>query len=188
MRIDRVTVIGREAMAKTHTILEVFVASPGDVADERRILEDVVSEFNNTWGDKHKVWLELVKWETHSRPGFGEDPQDVINKQVGDMYDIFLGIMWARFGSPTNRAESGTEEEFNRAYSRLKEVPASVQIMFYFKDAAIPPSQIDTEQLSKVQAFKQRIADEYGGLYAEFETTDDFQTKTRIQLSKVVQE
>jgi methyl-accepting chemotaxis protein len=60
--------------------------------------------------------------------------------------------------------------------------------MFYFKDAGIPPSQMDAEQLGKVQAFKKKIADEYGGLYYQFENTDDFQTKARIHLSKVVQD
>nr|WP_255712951.1 DUF4062 domain-containing protein [Rhodopirellula sp. JC740] len=174
-------------MAKTHTILEVFIASPGDVAAERKVLEDVVSEFNLTWGDKHKVRLELVKWETHSRPSFGEDAQDVINKQVGDSYDIFLGIMWGRFGTPTSRAESGTEEEFARAHRRLRDGD-NVQIMFYFKDAGISPSQMDGEQIVKVQAFKKQFADEFGGLYQQFETTEEFQTKARIHLSKVVQD
>lgn len=174
-------------MAKTHTILEVFIASPGDVAAERKVLEDVVSEFNLTWGDKQKVRLELVKWETHSRPSFGEDAQDVINKQVGDSYDIFLGIMWGRFGTPTARAESGTEEEFARAHQRLRDGD-NVQIMFYFKDAGIPPSQLDGEQIVKVQAFQKQIADEFGGLYQQFETTEEFQTKARIHLSKVVQD
>ena len=53
-------------MPKTHTILEVFIAPPGDVAPERSVLEGIVSEFNLTWGDKHKVRLEIVKWETHA--------------------------------------------------------------------------------------------------------------------------
>ncbi len=60
--------------------------------------------------------------------------------------------------------------------------------MFYFKDAGIPPSKMDGKQLEKVQAFKKKIADEYGGLYFQFETTDEFQTKARIHLSKVVQD
>jgi hypothetical protein len=174
-------------MAKTHTILEVFIASPGDVTPERAVLEEVVSEFNLTWGDKHKVRLELLKWETHSRPSFGEDAQDVINKQIGDSYDIFLGIMWGRFGAATARAESGTEEEFARAHERLRNGD-NVQIMFYFKDAGISPSQMDGEQIVKLQAFKKQIADEFGGLYQQFETTEEFQTKARIHLSKVVQD
>ena len=44
--------------------------------------------------------------------GLGIDAQDVINRQLGE-YDIFLGIMNTRFGSPTHRADSGTEEEFD---------------------------------------------------------------------------
>lgn len=174
-------------MAKQHTILEVFIASPGDVASERKVLEDVVAEFNLTWGDKHKVRLELVMWESHSRPGFGEDGQDVINHQIGDSYDIFLGIMWGRFGTATGRAESGTEEEFSRAYARLRKGDL-MQMMFYFKNAGIPLNQMDAGQFSKVQSFKKKIAEEYGALYYEFETTEDFQTKARIHLSKVVQD
>lgn len=175
-------------MAKQQTLLQILVASPGDVAEERKILEDVMNEFNLTWADSHKVRLELVKWETHTRPGFGEDAQDVINKQIGDQYDIFLGIMWGRFGSPTSRAESGTEEEFERAYSRLKTSPENIQIMFYFKDAAIPPSKIDPTQLAKVQEFQRKIATEYGGLYHRFGSTEEFRTKSRIHLSMLVQD
>ena len=47
---------------------------------------------------------------------------------------------------------------------------------------------MDGAQIVKVQAFKRTIAVEYGGLYYQFETTDDFQTKARIHLSKVVQD
>ncbi len=175
-------------MAKTHTLLQVFVASPGDVTDERTLLADVVAEFNKTWGTRNGVMLELLRWETDSRPGFGADAQDVINNQIGDEYDIFIGIMWGRFGSQTKRAESGTEEEFNRAYARLIDSPNTVQIMFYFKDAGIPPSKIDTAQLQKVQEFKGKISGEYGGLYHSFESPEQFQTSVRMHLSTVVQD
>lgn len=174
-------------MPETHTTLKVFVASPSDVAAERQSLEDVISEFNNTWGENRKVRLELLKWETHSWPAFGEGAQDVINRQIGDTYDIFLGIMWGHFGTPTIHADSGTEEEFNRAYARFKDDPGSVQIMFYFKDAPIRPSKMDEGQMGKVKTFKKKIAHELGGLYHEFETTEEFQTKARIHLSKVVE-
>ena len=107
-------------MAKTHRIFEVFIASPVDGEPEREALETVVSEFNLTWSDTHRANLELVKWETHSRPAVGRDAQDVIDGQVSSNYDIFLGIMWGRFGTATARAGSGTEEEFQIAYDRLK--------------------------------------------------------------------
>lgn len=175
-------------MAKTQTVLQVFVASPSDVKDERTLLDGVISEFNKTWGVRNGVILELLKWETHSHPAFGNDAQDVINDQIGDDYDIFVGIMWGRFGSSTKRAESGTEEEFNRAYDRHIRSPNSVQIMLYFKDAGLPPSKIDSEQLRKIQNFKARISDECGGLYHSFETPEQFQTSVRMHLSTVVQD
>lgn len=175
-------------MARTQTVLQVFVASPGDVVDERGVLEEVIAEFNLVWGNENNLRLELVKWETHTRPGFGEDAQDVINTQIGDEYDIFLGIMWGRFGSPTDRADSGTEEEFDRAYSRFKSSPESVQIMFYFKDAGIAPSKMNPTQLAKVQEFRRKIESELGGLHHTFDSVEDFRTKSRIHLSKLVQD
>lgn len=177
---------GADPMSGTCRLRRIFVASPSDVAEERKIVEEVVNEFNLTPRDNCDVRLELVKFETHTRPGFGVDAQSVINSQIGDKYDILLGIMWGRFGSPTNRAESGTEEEFKRAYSRLKSSPGSMEIMFYFKNAGILLNKIDPEQLAKVQAFKKLIASEYGGLYHEFETVEQFRTKLRMHLSRLV--
>ena len=175
-------------MAENLIHLRVFVASPSDVPDERRVLEGVINEYNRTWAKTLKVHLDLIKWETHTYPAIGDDAQEVINRQVGDDYDILLGIMWGRFGSSTGRAESGTEEEFNRAYRRSTSSPGSVQIMFYFKDAPIRRSEMDLEQLSKVDAFQRRIAAEHGVLYDTFETTEEFRTKVLFHLSKVVQD
>ena len=75
-------------MAKSRTILQVFVASPSDVIEERKGLEEVVDEFNNTWATNKKVSLELIKWETHSYPDCGDDAQDVINQQISNDYVI----------------------------------------------------------------------------------------------------
>ncbi len=174
-------------MAKTQTHLQVFVASPGDVGDERRILETVIRE-HNLMLSRSDVHLDLIKWETHTYPAIGADAQDVVNQQIGDEYDIFIGIMWGRFGSPTKRAESGTKEEFERALNRYISSEGSVQIMFYFKEAGIPPSKIDPRQLSNIQEFKRRIAKDHGVLYKEFETAEDFQTKVRMHLGLVVQD
>ena len=47
-------------MAKKITVLRVFVASPGDVKDERRILEDVINELNLLWQDQLVPQLSKV--------------------------------------------------------------------------------------------------------------------------------
>ena len=174
-------------MPQTQTLFKVFVASPSDLAEERKILGEVIDDINRTESDAHNIILKLLKWETDSRPGFRRGgPQDVINQQIGNDYDIFLGIMWGRFGSPTPRAKSGTEEEFDLAFSRWKKSPESVEIMFYFKNAGIPPST-DLEQLKQVQKFKEKISDQ-GGLYYEFQDAEEFRTQARRHLIQVIQD
>jgi hypothetical protein len=100
------------------TLLKVFIASPGDVAEERGMAESVVQELNRTLCKALCLRLELLRWETDTFPGLGSDSQAVINEQIAEDFDIFVGILWSRFGTPTPRAESGTEEEFNRAVAR----------------------------------------------------------------------
>jgi hypothetical protein len=174
-------------MPRSLTILQVLVASPNDVAEERDVVADAIEELNATWRKSGTIQLNLLRWETDTRPGLGTDAQAVINSQIADDYDIFIGIMGARFGTPTGRAESGTEEEFERAAARFKEDPQKVSVMFYFKDA--PPTSlldIDPVQLARVQRFQQRL--QSSGLIRLFKTRDEFAKLMRMHLSLEVQE
>src|SRR5205085_11009849 len=123
-------------MPKKVTILQVLVSSPADLRQERDLLYEIVEELNVTWRTSSTIQLKLLTWEKDSRPALAEDAQAAINVQLGNDCDIFVGMMAARFGTPTGRAASGTEEEFERARSRFEQDPKSVSVMFYFKDAA----------------------------------------------------
>ena len=169
-------------MPRTVTVLRVFVASPDDVSEEREALEEVVREINLTLPERDEIRLDLVRWETHAYPGVGSDVQAVINEQIGDDYDIFVGIMWKHFGTPTGRAGSGTEEEFQRAYQRYRENPDQIKIMFYFKDAPVTPSAIDTDQLASVNEFRSQLG-EQGTLYWSYTTVGQFTSFLRIHLN-----
>ena len=176
-------------MARQETILSVFVASPSDVDDERNRLEEIIRELNTAWSRELEVRLDLVRWETHAYPSFGEDAQAVINDQIPDDFDIFVGLMWYRFGTPTGRAGSGTIEEFQRAKARHDANPNDVQLMIYFKDAAprrLHPSKLDHEQIAKVSTFRNGLGAE-GGLYWSFQTVDDFEKLIRLHLTRQVQ-
>jgi Domain of unknown function (DUF4062) len=167
--------------------LKVFVASPSDVADERRRLEGVVKEINLTWGKRMGIYLELVGWETHANPDVGMDPQDVINRQIADDYDIFVGILWTRFGTPTKRAESGTAEEFERAYKRLQNSPDKLKIMFYFSQAPTSPMDVDPKQLALVSEFRNQLGPK-GVLWWSYKRRKEFESFIRIHLSRHIQE
>ncbi|MFH0134603.1 DUF4062 domain-containing protein [Variovorax sp. EL159] len=171
-------------MPRQTTAIQIFVASPGDVANERDILESVITQLNLIWSQSLGITFELVKWETNVHPSFSSDPQAAINEQIG-AYDVFIGIFWGRLGTPTPRADSGTIEEFDQAYARWKQTK-SPEIMLYFKDAPIAPSKIDTQQLLRVQQFKKSLSDK-GGLYFEFEDEAGFESSLRGHLSAIAQ-
>lgn len=174
-------------MPRKETVLVVFVSSPSDMELERERLEKVIRELNQTWSRPLGVRLDLIRWETHGYPGFGEDPQDVLNRELPDDSDIFVGLMWGRFGTPTRQAGSGTEEEFQRALARYREDESTVKIMFYFKDSPIPPSEIDPEQLARVQQFRSSLGDA-GGLHWAFVKLEEFEELIRIHLTRQIQE
>lgn len=168
----------------THEVTKVrlFVASPGDVRAERDMLNSVVNELNYTTGLKLDFVIELVRWETHCRPGLGR-AQEVINEQIGP-YDIFLGIMWKRFGTPTGDADSGTEEEFNLAYQEW-EKNKKLQILFYFCQAPYNyRSQDELDQQSKVLKFHNSLKDK--ALVWEYENRDTFADTVRPHLSNLL--
>jgi hypothetical protein len=164
-------------------IYKCFVASPSDTVGERSACDEVFFEINQTLGRKFDFRIESVKWEKDACPGFGEDGQDVINKQLtpGD-HDFFVGIMWKQFGTPTSRAGSGTEEEFNQAYKSLSE-RTTHSIQMYFNDAS-PSSlnEIDAGQLEKVKTFKKKVMD-LGGLYCSYRSVDDFKSRLRTNIT-----
>jgi hypothetical protein len=174
-------------MPRDERVLIVFVASPSDLEPERNRLEEVVRELNLTWSRTLRFRLELVRWETHGYPGVGVDAQEVLNRELDDSPDIFIGLMWGRYGTPTGRAGSGTEEEFARALARYRENQTSVRIMFYFKDAPLSPSDIDPDQLARIQRFKESLGTE-GVLHWKFLTVEEFERLLRLHLARQIQE
>lgn len=169
-------------MAKNETILNVLIASPGDVNEEREIIQKVINEINLIWSKNKNLRLNPLCWEKNAYPDIGDDPQDVINKQFQDDYDIFIGVLWSRFGTPTGRANSGTEEEFDRAYAKYQKNPSSIKIMLYFKDSPIPFREIDPDQIKLLNNFKKKVKNNL--LFFEFTQPDEFRNLLLRHLSQ----
>lgn len=145
-------------------------------------LRRVVDELNLTISaiaPEKELRIDLIRWETHVAPGLGP-PQVVVNQQIGD-YDIFIGILWKRVGTPTGVARSGTEEEFLNAKKKW-ESDKSRPVMFYFCQAPFPPPRSieDVEQLRRVTEFRLGLAT--SGLVAEYACPDTFADVVRPHL------
>jgi hypothetical protein len=171
-------------MPERVTMLQVFIASPGDVQAERDAVEAVVTELNRSVAPARGLTLQTVRWELDVRPGVGADAQDVVNRQIGPR-DVFVGILWSRLGTRTRRARSGTVEEFELAFARHREDPR-MELLVYFKTE--PPPQDDARgrrDQAEVHRFRQQVQVR-GALTAEFADTRAFEGKLRTDLTKIL--
>jgi len=144
----------------------VFIASPGDVPNERSSVRHAVERINRLVAKDNGFLLEPIGWEDIP-PEKGNRTQEIINPRV-NAASIFVGILHRRFGQPTGEAESGTEEEYNLIEQRWENEDPKPEVLMYFKK--IPDEQLSDpgEQLQKVLAFKKRIQETC--LYKEFES------------------
>jgi hypothetical protein len=171
-------------------VIRLFVSSPGDIEDELDQLARVVQELNTVLRalvpDK-RIVVELVQWKTHVHADMGP-PQDVVDRQL-DAYEIYLGIMWRRFGTPTAHAGSGTEQEFRAAYKGWDESRSPAHVLFYFCAEPIAPEQLspdDVEQLALVTAFRNELS--HKGLIKWYATHGAFADTVRPELVQVLGE
>ncbi len=181
-------------MPEEVTRLRVFVASPGDVLDERERLRLVVDELNRILADSLGRSLELLDWRDVV-PSMGR-PEDVILDQLKlDAWDIFVGILWTRFGSPTGGIHpetgapflSGTEEEFTLAYHSWQKTKRP-RILFYRCMRSPQLDKLDASQFQRVQQFfvQFEAEGEHPGLYQPYKTLEEFERRVRNDLMRLI--
>ncbi len=160
------------------TVFRVMIASPSDVESERRLIPEVLQEWNSVNSFDKRIVLIPVRWETDSAPIMGDRPQEIINKQVLRDCDLLVGIFWTRIGSPTGESISGTVEEIE------KHIASGKPAMLYFSSVEIPPENIDLDQYKGLKAFKEKCKAE--GLIEEYKNTEEFKDKFARQLSLII--
>jgi len=146
-----------------------MIASPGDVAAERAVVREVVTEWNATDGAQCNTMLMAVGWETDVAPEMGDAPQSIIDKRLLANADLLVGIFWTRLGTPTASYASGAVEEIE---VHLK---AGKPAMLYFSSAPASPDSLDADQYHALKTFRDSCKTR--GLYATYSDVDDFRRK-----------
>src|SRR5436305_6871846 len=170
-------------MASSLIEIRLFSASPNDVAREREeAVRKIAEELNDGVARERGFVIRVLTWEDLV-PDLGR-AQQVILDQIGT-FDIFVGIMGGRFGSPTGQYESGTEEEFYKAYNTWLAVHRP-RVLFYFKQGLerMPATEIEVEQISKVVKFRSEV--QKLGLPRDYSDYDEFTKLFRRHLTDVI--
>lgn len=142
--------------------VRLFLSSPEGLDEHRQVVRDVIANMNTQSGDAAQPIIQVVEWPSSVAATASGYTQGAMNEQTLT-YDILLCLFSHRIGTPTPRANSGTEEEFDRAYeSRL--LRNDKQLIVLFADLLCRPSVVDPHQLALVNAFKQKL-DRLGVLY-----------------------
>jgi hypothetical protein len=171
--------------------LRVFLSSPGDVFEERRIALNLLEHFPRQPLLSGKVSLEVVAWDDPDAPtplAATEPPQDSVNryKPRSSQCDLTIVILWGRLGTPLPeqqrephqlRYASGTAWEYEDAVSAKKEV-------WVYCRTEKPRLEIDDPELeakranyNAVQKFRRGFRNADGSLKGgvnEYQSLDQF--------------
>jgi len=200
---------GRSSSAQPLS-LRVFLASPGDVSEERAHALKVLEQLPYAPGLRGKVTLEVVAWD---KPGAGTPmlatltPQEAIAQGLPKPAecDIVVVILWARMGTPLppqytkgdgSRYLSGTEWEYWNAVEGRKEAKTRPEIVVYRRkgEPTFKPSELKGEHSPLAQwrnvetffaAFRNLDGSICGGVN-EYDTPERFRATLDEHLKRIV--
>ena len=132
----------------------IFLSSPGDVAAERDIAEEIIDGFGKRNSYKDKVDLEVVRWDHEVRgpvPISVHNPiQHYVDEWLGTagQCDLTIVILWSRLGTAFTDIDgveykSGTHKEYSDALKGSQEP-------YVYHRTSAPPLDSDDPNLDDV--------------------------------------
>lgn len=163
------------------TAIEIMLASPNDVKEERVTARRVIAQWNAEHSRESHIVLLTMGWETHSGSDVsGQRAQAQINQRLVAHADLMIGIFWTKLGSPTGRSPSGTVEEIKLQHKLCK------PLMLFFSDAPVSMSAVDEDQMRKLKELKRWAFTR--GIVSTFSTRNDFQEIFRRDLNLMLKD
>lgn len=179
---------------KLYRKVRVFISCPSDVGPERLRLITVIREDLDWLADNLGITLDILDWPNVT-PGAGRPEQVILDQLRPTSWDVFVGIMWHRFGTRPHKSShkatevyySGTEEEFRAAYG-LWETHKRPRVMFYKCQRDTPQDSLNPNQFKRVQRFFNGFSPDgrHPGFYHEYKEVGDFERAVRRHLGQLL--
>ena len=150
--------------------IKLFIASSGELNDERREFDTVLMQVNKNFRNLH---LESTNWEydtvSGSYPG-KERIQDEINPVLAASH-IVVVLLYSKIGE-------FTREEYE--YARKMDF----KIFVYFKTGFAPESTSQSKLYTELLEFKDKLVNEGAVQYDTYTSTKDYNQKLQLVLNK----
>ena len=166
----------------------IFLASPGGLTEERRLLFETVAAYNREEAEPSDALFFVVGWEQALR-GVGR-PQAKLNECIRSS-DYFVLILWDRWGSsplPPEQEEvfsSAVEEELKNAIDCYRDPGMPMRhVVVFFKAVDHHQMSDPGAQLSKVLEFRQELERDKKLFYETFETQQELAARIRMYLGQ----
>ena len=169
-------------MASVKRKINVFLASPGDLSNERECFRQTIRELNAGFGDRANVQFIPKGWED-CLSNYGRRSQSVINELI-DECEIFILAMHKRWGQEAIDAypsDSYTEEEFQRAQV-IYDSNKTPRIFVFFKNIELSLLSNPDPQLDKVLTFRKHLEETKKVIYRYFNDETSFKHEVEEHL------
>ncbi len=182
--------------------IRIFVSSPGDVNDERKIALDVIEQLPYRPTFREKVAFRVIAWD---KPGAGTPmratltPQDAINKGLPtpSECDIVVVLFWSRMGTPFIHTD-GMEYQSGTHWELLNAIEAKRPETVIYRRTDDPPFKVSDADFDKKHAQYKAVQDFFKSdlFYGAddkikrginmYKTPDDFRRAFEIDLEVLV--
>lgn len=160
-------------MAKSIPNYQILVSCPSDVQIEQQCLMKLIDELNSQYKN-FDIRINYVHWSENILYGAG-NPQGQINQQIVDSSDAIIALFATKFGSPTEKYDSGTLEEISKMIDNGK------QVWVCFSNKSYPIGNINSDDLIKINNFKLKYGKE--GLYITYDSDEELMRKITNQFN-----
>ena len=169
--------------------INIFVSCPNDVENEKQIVRGICDQITEVLSLPRSIQVKVIDWKKDVIPLItGEGAQSVIDNQIVEYdYDIYVGILWKRFGDKKSNGLTPTEGEFEDAFKRMKETKRPVIKVYFKTENFYPMNSYEADQIGEVIKFKEKIKYLDIGLYDEFKDKEEFREKIFNSLFYIVQ-
>lgn len=189
----------------TALVLRVFLSSPGDVVEERKLAREALEALEGSHLLRGKLRFEIVAWDDeHAAAPMDarETPQAAVNRYSGRPADcdLTLVILWGRIGTrlpPGLTRSNGTPYESGTAWE-FEDALAADKPVYVYRRMEKPKIDLDDADFDKKRAQYVAVKAFFGGFenpdgslragFASYAVPGDFAKILRQHLEAFVNE